>query len=63
MADVTKCSSIDCPVRKQCYRYMSKPSVKQIYSNFEYECNENTGFCNFINMKGDEYYATRYYYP
>ena len=27
------------------------------------ECNENTGFCNFINMKGDEYYATRYYYP
>lgn len=54
MADVTKCSSIDCPVRKQCHRYMSKPSAKQIYSNFEYECNENTGFCNFINMKGDD---------
>ena len=52
MADITICTSISCPIRKKCYRHEANPNVLQSYSNFEYGCNENTGFSDFIKIEG-----------
>ena len=46
--DITMCTSINCPERDDCYRVQAKPSVMQSWSNFEYRCNEDSGFCDFI---------------
>ena len=48
IADITMCTSINCPERDNCYRAQAKPSVMQSWSNFEYRCNEDSGFCDFI---------------
>lgn len=54
MADITKCSSITCPIQKNCYRHEASISSMQSYCNYEYTCNEENGFCNFIKMeRGD----------
>lgn len=49
MADITKCSSQFCPLRLRCYRQLAKSNEQyQSYSNFEYTCNENAGFPDYI---------------
>ena len=48
MADITMCSSENCPMRDKCYRTQAKGSNYQSWSNFEYVCNENSGFDDFI---------------
>ena len=49
--DITMCSSETCSEREKCYRAMAKPSEYQSWSNFEYTCNENSGFEDFISVK------------
>lgn len=51
MADITMCTSENCPMRKECYRIQANPNTHQIWSNFEYVCNENNGFSDFIPSK------------
>ena len=48
MPDITMCFSRDCPERNNCYRECAKPSEFQSWSNFEYTCNEDNGFTDFI---------------
>ena len=48
MPDITMCTSENCPMRDKCYRVRSNPSEYQSWSNFEYTCNENNGFEDFI---------------
>lgn len=48
MPDITMCASKDCPERNNCYRSCAKPSEFQSWSNFEYTCNEENGFKDFI---------------
>lgn len=48
MPDITMCYSKDCPERNNCYRACAKPSEFQSWSNFEYTCNEENGFKDFI---------------
>ena len=48
VSDITMCSSENCPYREECYRVRAKPSKYQSWSNFEYTCNENSGFEDFI---------------
>lgn len=51
MPDITMCSSSHCPERNNCYRAMAKPNkYAQSYTNFEYTCNEDSGFNEFIKM-------------
>ena len=54
MPDITMCTSSECPERKNCYRSTAKPDELQSWSNFEYTCNENSGYEDFIptKMKG-----------
>lgn len=53
MADITKCTSETCPQRDTCYRKRAKDDAFfQSYSNFEYECNENSGFEDYIPVLG-----------
>lgn len=52
MPDITMCISRECPERKNCYRSTAKPDeYGQSWSNFEYVCNENSGFVDFISNK------------
>ena len=48
IADITMCTSENCPYRDECYRVRAKPGKYQSWSNFEYTCNENSGFEDFI---------------
>ena len=48
IADITMCISKNCPYRDECYRVRAKPVGYQSWSNFEYTCNENSGFEDFI---------------
>ena len=48
MADITKCTSTECPQRETCYRAQAKADpLWQSYSNFEYVCNEESGFQDY----------------
>ena len=49
IADITMCTSGNCPMREECYRVRAKPEKHQSWSNFEYTCNENSGFEDFIH--------------
>ena len=51
IADITMCTSQNCPYRASCYRSQAKPSEYQSWSNFEYTCNENSGFSDYISIK------------
>ena len=51
IADITMCTSENCPYRDECYRVRAKPGKYQSWSNFEYVCNENSGFENFMSVK------------
>ena len=48
IADITMCSSENCPYKEKCYRTKANPSNFQSWSNFEYTCNEDSGFEDFI---------------
>lgn len=50
MADITMCSSNNCPIRASCYRSKANVEKIQSWANFEYTCNENSGFEDFIEM-------------
>ena len=51
MADITMCSSQNCPQYDYCYRAQAKVNNEyQSWSNFEYTCNELSGFEEFIPM-------------
>ena len=51
IADIIMCTNINCPEKDNCYRVQAKPSEMQSWSNFEYTCNENSGFEDFIAVK------------
>ena len=53
MLDMTMCSSENCPERNRCYRSRATPDRLQSYSNYEYTCNENSGFESFLNIESD----------
>lgn len=60
MADITKCSSQFCPLKSRCYRQLACDERHyQSYSNFEYTCNENTGFQDFIATGHGEIFFRR----
>ena len=48
IADITMCTSESCPYRYESYRVRAKQSIYQSWSNFDYTCNENSGFEDFI---------------
>lgn len=61
MAHITMCSSLKCPKYDECYRAQAKVNMYgQSWSNFEYTCNESSGFDEFIpindkkNVQNDE---------
>lgn len=45
------CSSNFCPYKNKCCRSIAKPDKFQSYSNFEYICNENSGFEMYIKCE------------
>lgn len=49
MADITMCTSEYCPMKFSCYRANAEPNpLWQSYSDFEYTCHEENGFCDYI---------------
>ncbi len=48
--DLTMCTSENCPMRDRCYRVQGTPSTYQSWCNFEYSCNEDNGFNDYINI-------------
>ena len=53
MADITMCTGLNCPKREECYRTKANQSPLQSWSNFEYTCNEDSGFCDFIKCSNE----------
>lgn len=47
---MTMCTSTECPMREKCYRAYSDDDRQDCF-NYEYTCNENSGFCDFISAK------------
>jgi len=55
MADITLCTSNNCPYKSTCYRKKAEADRRwQSYANFEYNCNESSGFEDFIPMAETE---------
>lgn len=50
IAELTMCSSTSCPYSNDCYRAKGISNEHQSWSDFEYTCNENSGFENFVKM-------------
>lgn len=48
MINVIMCTSKYCPVRDTCYRARVKEEESCSWNNFEYTCNENNGYIDFI---------------
>ena len=48
MPNITMCSSLNCQMKNQCYRSTARPDADQSWSNFEYSCNEDSGFDRYI---------------
>lgn len=47
MADVTKCSNEDCPIKMDCFRHTAQDNnYRQPYSSFKFENNNCTHFYN-----------------
>ena len=53
MPDITMCSSVNCPVRNECYRSKAVTDELQSY-NFEYICNEESSFSEYIKNEVKE---------
>lgn len=45
------CTSNSCPMKYRCHRTKDKVDNYQDWFNFEYTCNENSGFEDFISVK------------
>lgn len=50
MPDISMCLSENCPIKDSCYRAQAKPSAYQSWCDFEYSCNEDSGFCEYIKV-------------
>lgn len=49
MAEIVMCSALICPIYDECYRAQAKVDNEyQRWRNFEYTCNELSGFEDFI---------------
>lgn len=53
MADITKCTNDECPLRNECYRYTAaNDDIQQWYSNFKFfeiEINEIVEYgCEYL---------------
>ena len=48
---MTACTSTECPMREKCYRASSKANQFEVSFNYEYGCNEYSGFRDFISAK------------
>ena len=49
------CVSMHCPMREKCYRATAKPDqFLQSYANFEYTCNEDSGFDDYIRKEDNK---------
>ena len=33
---ITMCDGVKCPIKSECYRYMAKPQIKQMYALYHY---------------------------
>ena len=51
---MTMCTSETCAMRNTCYRAQAKPSQYQSSCNFEYTCNEENGFCDYIKLNKEK---------
>ena len=51
---LTMCTSQNCPMEGKCYRVQAKVDDYQDWNNFEYTCNENSGFDDFIRMTKED---------
>lgn len=54
MSGIIMCSSEKCPMKNECYRGIKKQEHSQGWYNFEYTCNENTEFENFIKNDSEK---------
>jgi len=53
MPDISMCANNDCPVRRSCYRFMAKPSMRQSWAAFEPD--PETGRCkSFMPIGNNE---------
>lgn len=48
---MTTCTSIKCPVKEVCYRSISDNDNCQARFNYEYTCNDYTGFPDYVSIK------------
>ena len=53
MSNLILCTSQFCPMRDSCARKIEKDFLCNMY-NFEYTCNENSGFCDFIKINSEK---------
>ena len=53
MPDITMCSSVNCTERDTCYRNKAIPDKLQSYYNFEYVCNEESAFNEYIKLRNE----------
>lgn len=50
--DATMCSSENCPIRNECSRNITNRNEEsQNWNNFEYTCNEDSGFEDFVKNR------------
>lgn len=54
MADITMCTSTNCPEYNKCYRAQAMAGQYQSWANFEYTCNENSEFEDYIPIGRDK---------
>lgn len=52
MEDVLVCTSEHCEYKEKCKRANPDYSKynSRVFYNFEYTCNENSGFCDYISI-------------
>lgn len=48
---MTTCTSIKCPVKEVCCRAISDNDSCQTRFNYEYTCNDYTGFPDYVSIK------------
>ena len=52
--EITMCTSEICPMKDTCYRTQANPNTYQSWCNFEYTCNAENGFCDYIEIRRRE---------
>lgn len=51
LRSMTMCTSTECPMRKECYRSDFDSNQCKERFNYEYTCNETSGFNDFVYCK------------